>query len=538
MGYLATEIIALLAGAAVLGFIVGWATFGLGKKKVIAPQAGLSTTNPKLEADVKVAVEARKKAEARIIELEAKESNFGERLGERDAKVAELSHQLDELAKLRVEAASEKNQAEQKDQRIVALEAQLRQRDADIAQVAAQSGSNAMALDLQQQVVDRERQIAKLKTEVEALSAQVSPDGPKVADLQAEIAELRATLVATAGAAPTTASEKDAIIGRLNEEVTGLRAAYEAAEQALEEQDAAIDKLTRELVSHQQRVSQLEGRDAQRPSSGVMPRPQTNPSSAPTSAVAGAPKPTAALGTQVFKTSPVPPDVRMEPPPRVEPPKIEPARVEPTKIEQLEANESTMAVSLEDLVAAVDARPEPAKAMTPPPMAIEVSESTVAIALSDIVARIDTKPPGPPPMAEVIEASESTVAISLSDIVARIDTRVDMPAVMPAAPAEVIEANESTVAISVADLVGRIDGGQPASESLDGTAGHAGDGTDLKRIKGIGPATEKRLNGAGITRWSQVADLNDNDLPAIADLLKVSVDKIKPWVEQAKALRS
>jgi predicted flap endonuclease-1-like 5' DNA nuclease len=59
---------------------------------------------------------------------------------------------------------------------------------------------------------------------------------------------------------------------------------------------------------------------------------------------------------------------------------------------------------------------------------------------------------------------------------------------------------------------------------------------DLKRIRGIGPATEKRLNEVGVSTWAQVAAFAPNEIPTIADIAKVSIDKIRPWIDQARAL--
>jgi len=596
MGYLAIEIIALLAGAAVLGFILGWALFGLGKKP--AAQQGLAPANPKLEADHKAAVDARKKAEARVLELEAKERSFTDRLHERDTKVAELSHQLDDLSKLRVEAAADK---ESKEQRIQALEGQLRTRDAEIAQLSSGAASGTATVELQQQVAERERSIARLKAENEALAAAAAPDAPRVKEMQAEIAELRATLVATAGAAPTTASEKDAIIGRLNEEVTGLRAAYEAAEQALEEQDAAIDKLTRELVLNQQRVAQLEGREVQVPRSGVSARPASAP------ATSAAPAPVAVVAPVAAPVVVATPIAAPVPAPK------------PTT--QIDEAERTVAISIADLVAKVDTAPAPAAPTVEAKAALatrlaEAGEATVSLSIADIMSLVQA-PAGPPTLemprptdtadtvaepkqvvfggaankrpAEApaaaapqpaapplqVEANESTVAIAIASLVDQIDaapapaptiTAQSTRPVASAAPS--IEANESTVAIAIASLVDQIDakpapagpisdvqkrpaiagmGGSPVEATAafvvpaelledDDEPKHQ-DVNDIKRIKGIGKATAKRLRSAGITTWAQVANLTDKELPAIADLLKVSVDKIRPWVEQAKALR-
>lgn len=583
MGYLATEIIVLLAGAAVLGLIIGWALFGLGKKQVVTA-SGAIAGNPKAEQELKSERDARKKAEGRIFELEAKETNFNDRLQERDAKVAELSHQLDEHSKYRVNTAAE---LDSRDQRIAALEAQLRQRDAELSRTGGVVGDD-------DRVADRDRQIAKLKTDLENALAAGS-DAARVRELERENAELRQTLVATDGAAPTTASEKDAIIARLNEEVTGLRAAYESAEQALEEQDAAIDKLTRDLQSTQHRLAVATGSEAApAPASGVRARPDTKPPENKTI------------------TGIVPPPPKMEPPPaKVEAPKPapKPEPAKPAPVPTYEAGESTVAVSLADLVGQIDSKsdtkpqpvkPAPApvpKAEPPKPApvpAYEAGESTVALSLADLVGQIDSKadakvdapkpapePPKPAPLP-TYEVSESTVALSLADLVGQIDSKADSkpdskPAIVPAKPAPApvpppmpveapaasestvalslddlvaqidarpakpaapvaIEASESTVAVSLADLVGAIDFAPDIK--LDVTPAPAGALDDLKEIRGIGPATEKRLNSAGILTWTQMAGLSEDQLLAVADLLKISVDKIKreQWVEQARAL--
>ncbi len=593
MGYLATEIIALLGGAAVLGLVIGWALFGLGKKTAVV--AGALGANPKVEADLKAERDARKKAEGRIIELESKETNFNDRLQERDTKVAELSHQLDDISKYRVQSAAE---LDARDQKINALEAQLRQREADLAKGG--SGTPG-AVD----VAERDRTIASLKAELEASRAAgggPAADNARIRELERENAELRLTLITTDGAAPTTASEKDAVIARLNEEVTGLRAAYESAEQALEEQDAAIDKLTRDLQATQHKLAQAvgDGGKTAGPISVQKPRP-------------------------IEAAKAEPPKAE---PPKAEPPKAEPPKASPPKavvndeatvavsladlvgqIDQKAAttpapiktvpppqfdSESTVAVSLADLVGQIDqkadqkkvsapaaapvepkiveSKPEP---MTPPPMPAAApiaapaappqfdSESTMALSLADLVDQIDKKavapvPPSVPaaptaPPAPVVAApaaptpppeSESTMALSLDDLVAQIDAKpagpplsFSAPEPRPMAPPAAVDVNESTVAVSLADLVGQIDNG--GSEiRLQVAPAPAGRQDDLKEIRGIGPATEKRLNSAGIMTWGQMAGLSEDELTQVADLLKISVDKIKreQWVEQARAL--
>tara|TARA_B100000674_G_scaffold8406_1_gene6488 strand:- start:240 stop:950 length:711 start_codon:yes stop_codon:yes gene_type:complete len=60
---------------------------------------------------------------------------------------------------------------------------------------------------------------------------------------------------------------------------------------------------------------------------------------------------------------------------------------------------------------------------------------------------------------------------------------------------------------------------------------------DLKQLSGVGPALEKKLNGAGITSFSEIAAWTAKDVAAIDDSLslKGKVDK-EGWVKQAKKL--
>ena len=60
---------------------------------------------------------------------------------------------------------------------------------------------------------------------------------------------------------------------------------------------------------------------------------------------------------------------------------------------------------------------------------------------------------------------------------------------------------------------------------------------DLKQLSGVGPALEKKLNGAGVTSFSQIAAWTAKDVAAIDDSLslKGKVDK-EGWVKQAKKL--
>ena len=61
---------------------------------------------------------------------------------------------------------------------------------------------------------------------------------------------------------------------------------------------------------------------------------------------------------------------------------------------------------------------------------------------------------------------------------------------------------------------------------------------DLKKIKGIGPVIEKKLNMIGIVSFKQISELPDEALDQIAHTLKFFPDRIKrdKWVEQARVL--
>lgn len=622
MGYLATEIIVLLAGAAVIGLIIGWALFGLGKSRAAATT--VAVRDEKTENELKSERESRKKAEVRILELEARETNFGERLQERDTKIAELMHQLDEQARFRVQSAA---QFDERDQKIAALEKALAERPVEVAAPVATPAPEPVVPGIDPELLaEKDLEIARLTEEAQRLTEEVSAlttglenvkasdvqHSARVAQLERENAELRATLITTADATPTTSEEKDQIIARLNEEVTGLRAAYEAAEQALEEQDAAIDKLTRDLLTAQKKLSAPPEPAKAGPTRGGAAAKGNAPvaqAASPAKAVTAPPLPgpleaadsTVAISLDALVAQidaspapippPLPPPAPKAPvpapveasestvaisldalvaqidsgpakaPPPLPPPPPAPAPKAPAPVE---ASESTVAISLDALVAQIDSGPAKAAAPAPAaapikaaaPAAFDLSEATVALSLDALVAQIDSGPakaaapitPAPvaaPKAPPAPEPNESTVAISLDALVAQIEAGAPKSpptgsAPRPAAPPAAVEANESTVAISLADLVAAVDNEpETIALELDAPPAPAGAFDDLQRIRGIGSNTAKRLNSAGIRTWSQMAALSEKDLNQVADLLKISLDKIKreQWVEQARALK-
>jgi predicted flap endonuclease-1-like 5' DNA nuclease len=60
----------------------------------------------------------------------------------------------------------------------------------------------------------------------------------------------------------------------------------------------------------------------------------------------------------------------------------------------------------------------------------------------------------------------------------------------------------------------------------------------LRRIRGIGPAYQRVLEQAGITRVQQIATWTDADVLAFADKLKIRPDRITKdaWITQAQSL--
>jgi predicted flap endonuclease-1-like 5' DNA nuclease len=62
---------------------------------------------------------------------------------------------------------------------------------------------------------------------------------------------------------------------------------------------------------------------------------------------------------------------------------------------------------------------------------------------------------------------------------------------------------------------------------------------DLKKIRGIGPALERRLNETGIRQYRQIAELSDEELTEIAAKISVSpaVAARYDWRQQARSLQ-
>jgi len=65
----------------------------------------------------------------------------------------------------------------------------------------------------------------------------------------------------------------------------------------------------------------------------------------------------------------------------------------------------------------------------------------------------------------------------------------------------------------------------------------AGAADDLKKIGGVGPALEKKLNALGVTRFDQIAAFTEDDIKRVDEVLnfKGRIER-EDWVGQAKTL--
>ncbi len=65
----------------------------------------------------------------------------------------------------------------------------------------------------------------------------------------------------------------------------------------------------------------------------------------------------------------------------------------------------------------------------------------------------------------------------------------------------------------------------------------AGDPDDLKKITGVGPVLERKLNALGVTRFDQVANFSDEDIAKVDDALNFKGRIMRDdWIGQAKTL--
>lgn len=86
------------------------------------------------------------------------------------------------------------------------------------------------------------------------------------------------------------------------------------------------------------------------------------------------------------------------------------------------------------------------------------------------------------------------------------------------------------------ELIRRLRSGD--SEDLDSVSEEAGEPDELQRIRGIGPALERRLNAQGVYRYEQLALLGEEELTDLADKLAIApaLPMRDDWVAQAQQL--
>lgn len=115
---------------------------------------------------------------------------------------------------------------------------------------------------------------------------------------------------------------------------------------------------------------------------------------------------------------------------------------------------------------------------------------------------------------------------------------VDMPEVEPPEVELSVEATEEPSAeMQAAEVPVEAEAAPESAPEAAATEVAAAVVDDLKRIRGIGPAIERKLNDQGISTYRQIADLSDADVEALDAVLdfrgRIERDG---WVSQAEQL--
>jgi large subunit ribosomal protein L21 len=107
-----------------------------------------------------------------------------------------------------------------------------------------------------------------------------------------------------------------------------------------------------------------------------------------------------------------------------------------------------------------------------------------------------------------------------------------VPAATPSAPAKKPAKAKAEKAPAPAKAPAAKKAAKPAKAEAAPTAAD-----DLKKLSGVGPALEKKLNAAGITSYAQIAAWTDADVAAIDEQLsfKGKIER-EGWIDQAKEL--
>lgn len=544
MGFLIGEIIAFLAGAALIGLVIGWALFG-GKKKAGPPVVVQG-----------VAPELLQRAEGRAKELEADREGLSRRLTDRDGEIAQLRHQIAQNEQHRVESAG---RLEQYKSQVDALQGDLR---SAVASVAASGADAGLVRALETRIAAKDVELGELRQRIAALAAAggSASESATVAELRAQVAELRAILETGGSMGGGEESEQVARlldqVAKLSEENLGLKAAYEAAERSLEEQDGAMDQLSQVLLKAQQETATLKQEVAAlRAHSGrhateislTYPRPLsplTNSTVGPlptmpvmSNSTVG-PLPGSVVSVAVGE-GPARPATSFDYPgeslpvlPTVAPPRAVEATVEdearPATATLFDRSAAVAPVIPVPPAAVAPVVPAPAAVAAPVLPAPPAAVAPVAPAPAVVAAPVIPVPPAA--VAPVLPAPPAAVApvIPAPPVTAAPPLPPPLPAMDESEPVE----DEDTELEALPPV--------PPPASAPPAPSAAAGPDDLKRIKGIGPATEKRLVGLGLTTFAQIAALDDAGVKGLAEELKISPEKIRKegWVESARALAS
>jgi predicted flap endonuclease-1-like 5' DNA nuclease len=442
MGHLLTEILLLLAAAALAGLGLGWALF----HRAPAPSTIATPPDGRFARELEEARKALREADARVRDVESRAKEAGER-----------SRGLE--------------------QALEAARAEARQLEERLA------GPRPPAAE--------DPELSRLRAEVAELKAALAAHAAPASEPDEGDAGLRAELDQALSAQT-----------RLEEAVAELEAERDRNRQMLVEQEATLDSLTRELTGR--------GRPA-----------------SPATKVVGGPSPAKAR-TPTLSTM--------------------------RAVAGKGATERLAAIARDDSSPGISVRPagrtstlsegSPARAENTRPATVR--QSRIDPSASRVAA--SRAPASPAPASEGLAPDEATVSVSLGDLVARIDA-ADQTSAPP---------DEATAALDVLSLVGRIDattdaveddapeeaaaasGGLPpfadASATIQQQRPSFLEGDDLKILKGVGPVTELRLREFGVQSWRGLADLDEAAVERLADHMKMTVERVRPWVEQARSL--
>lgn len=162
------------------------------------------------------------------------------------------------------------------------------------------------------------------------------------------------------------------------------------------------------------------------------------------------------------------------------------------------------------------------------------------------VAENDAPPAKGPGTAPTVTSGADTARVSTPATPAPIPaaaastmtTSADAPAAAASTPAtpEPVAATPAPAASvapdSAADAADTVEGTKP-----DALAGPVGEADDLKRISGVGPVLEGKLNGLGIYHFWQIARWNADEVSWVDGFLNFRgrIDRDN-WIEQAKTL--